>query len=782
MADNPTGRFRIPAWPWPLVITAVALGLRLLYAAHPMIDSDQAVIGLMARHILHGELPVFFWGAPYSSPIESYLAAPLFALLGSSRDTMCLAIILESMAFLWLAYLSARDMWGRAAGIWAMAFAALPPWYFLYFNVFPRTSYLEISIVAVALTWLAWRQVHRGVRPLECLLYGLAAGLGFWFHTALSLYAIAPSGLYLLAGLRRRLFMRPILLMAAAFVLGSLPVWVYNLQHHWATFTHMMSAKPGAGPLAVLASLFQVALPSLLGLFQDGTTTPELGLYSWLLLVLTAVGVLWLLVSRRRSLAAMLRLDFSRADGSEIWLLYLAVIAALVLVYGETAHATRRHFVPLLAGMIPLAGYLLGRIGRLFPCVALLLGALALGSNLYGVMAGTRVLNHQLDAQYRHQMQRNHDLFAAMERHGLSHGYCLDYWDAFVLSFDSAERHTFGVIGDPTYPPYVAAADRAPRKFYLLREPRLGGVERSLAAMGAQHRSFRAGGLICLHAFTPPPAGLGAVDLSRARAFARPRPQTAGRAIDGAVSRWSPWAPQARGQELTLDLGRVVDEVCMLRLLCGVGNDAPRRLMVLTSIDGREWSPALDFSGGWGQWHWSGDAPRLRRMMPVQDLVFPARPARFLRLTQQGSDRRWFWSVQEAGVYRLTGRARPGEDPAAAIAAARGLGARMLYGDEMLDACLPAGLRPPRQAAPKLRKRWSLTDARFLPQDPRGVALAVRLRQGPVIEGFLRSRDMAHRVTAAGGYLVFSGLGAPPRGRLVFNGERLMATIPGEEP
>ncbi len=770
------------AWLWPLLITTAALAARVLFAIHPMIDSDQAIIGLMARHILDGQLPVFFWGAPYSSPIESYLAAPVFALFGAGRHTLCLTIILESMAFLWLAYLSARDMWGRAAGLWAMAFAALPPWYFLYFNSFPRTSYLEICTVALALAWLAWRQVQRGVRPRECFWYGLAAGLGFWFHTALSIYAIIPSGLYLLAGLKRRLFGRPILAMAAAFLLGSLPLWAYNLQHHWSTFTHMMRAKPGAGALEVLASLFKVAIPSLLGVVRDGTSVPVLGAFSWLMLALAGAGLLWLLWLRRRGLAGLLRLDFSHSDGSEIWLLYFATIGILLLLYGETAHATRRHFVPLFAGMIPLAGYLLSRLGRRLPWLALMLGALALGYNLYGVLNGTRVLHPQLEAQYQHQMQRNRDLFAALDRHGLSHGYCLDFWDAFQLSFDAGERFTFGVIGDPTYPPYVAAADRAPRKFYIMREPYLAGVTRALAAMGTAPRRFQAGSLVCLYSFNPTPRGLAALDLTAARATASPRPDTAGRALDGAVSRWSPWAPQAPGQELTVDLGRVVPGVCMLRLLSGTDTDVPRRLAVLTSLDGRDWRPALDFAGGWGLWHWIGDAPRLRWVMPVQDLFFPPRPARFVRLCQQGSDQRWFWSVQELGIYRAAGGRPPAVDAAAVVARARRLGVRMLYGDEPLDAACPPELRPPRQRVPKLRRRWSLADARFLPAELSGVAVAVRPRQGPLLEGFLRSRGMTHRVEPVGGYLLFSGLGAPPRGRLVFNGERLLATVPGEEP
>ena len=57
------------------------LALRLAVIASPLgeIDGDEAVVGLMARHIAFlGELPVFYWGQPYLGSLEAFTAAPLF--------------------------------------------------------------------------------------------------------------------------------------------------------------------------------------------------------------------------------------------------------------------------------------------------------------------------------------------------------------------------------------------------------------------------------------------------------------------------------------------------------------------------------------------------------------------------------------------------------------------------------------------------------------------------------------------------------------------------------
>src|SRR5215467_12916871 len=86
---QPTGIGRVgaPIWLGTLVVAGVAgLGIRLwidrTWLGVP--DSDEAVVGLMARHILDGQLTTFFWGQAYGGSQEALLAAPVFAVFGSS--------------------------------------------------------------------------------------------------------------------------------------------------------------------------------------------------------------------------------------------------------------------------------------------------------------------------------------------------------------------------------------------------------------------------------------------------------------------------------------------------------------------------------------------------------------------------------------------------------------------------------------------------------------------------------------------------------------------------
>src|SRR5580765_6225791 len=48
-------------------------------------DSDQAVVGLMAKHLADGRaFPLFYYGQHYMLAVEPWLAAPFFKVFGAS--------------------------------------------------------------------------------------------------------------------------------------------------------------------------------------------------------------------------------------------------------------------------------------------------------------------------------------------------------------------------------------------------------------------------------------------------------------------------------------------------------------------------------------------------------------------------------------------------------------------------------------------------------------------------------------------------------------------------
>src|SRR5215217_313005 len=70
-------------------------------------DSDQAVVGLMAKHLAEGRaFPLFYYGQHYMLAVEPWLTAPLFKVFGASVATLKLPLmginIAVALVLLWI--------------------------------------------------------------------------------------------------------------------------------------------------------------------------------------------------------------------------------------------------------------------------------------------------------------------------------------------------------------------------------------------------------------------------------------------------------------------------------------------------------------------------------------------------------------------------------------------------------------------------------------------------------------------------------------------------------
>jgi hypothetical protein len=181
-----------------LAVLVVIRSAVFVFFEQSQFDSNQAVIGLMAKHLVEGRaFPVFMYGQNYQLAVESWLAAPLFALAGPSVTALKLPLLAINLAIVFLlVHLLLREV-GLRPGAAALAtlFVALPA---------PGTAakLLEASggtvepLLYAPLLWVTRK------RPGWC---GLVLGVGF-VHREFTLYALAA--LLVLAAARRSLFTR----------------------------------------------------------------------------------------------------------------------------------------------------------------------------------------------------------------------------------------------------------------------------------------------------------------------------------------------------------------------------------------------------------------------------------------------------------------------------------------------------------------------------------------------------------------------------------------------
>ncbi len=128
-------------------------------------------------------------------------------------------------------------------------------------------------------------------------------------------------------------------------------------------------------------------------------------------------------------------------------------------------------------------------------------------------------------------------------------------------------------------------------------------------------------------------------------------------AFDGnPATRWTSGEAQRPGQFFEVDLG---EDTCIaaVELLPGpFSSDYPRQLRVEVSLDEARWIQVKDMSG---MQVWVLRA-LYSHVEPKIDLVFPPRQARYVRLTQTGSDPFKWWSIEEMQVFAdASGHCRP---------------------------------------------------------------------------------------------------------------------------
>src|SRR6476620_8912680 len=62
-------------------------------------DSDQAIFGLMAKHIAEGRaFPVFMYGQTYILAVQAWMAAPFVMIAGASVATLKLPLLIINVA------------------------------------------------------------------------------------------------------------------------------------------------------------------------------------------------------------------------------------------------------------------------------------------------------------------------------------------------------------------------------------------------------------------------------------------------------------------------------------------------------------------------------------------------------------------------------------------------------------------------------------------------------------------------------------------------------------
>lgn len=436
-----------------ILVAGITLRAVSMARANWMIDGDEATFGLMARHILQGERPIFLYGQPYMGSLQAYFGAVSFTLFGMSRVAFKLVTFPEFLAFAASVYLLARRVAGTRATLIATLLAAIPPVYVVSATARLWGPLLDTMTLGNLLLLLVIDEVYPPqVLPprrtwLRGLVMGLLVGFGFWLHGQILVYAATAAILLLMKHRLRAL--RPVLLVPAllGFVVGAGPIWAFARNHDYTTFHYVLGLggeRPDIDYWEVTTYLMRINVPRVLGLGNPWAPLPI-----WLKVPgAIAIGALLLalVVRRRWGIVDWARFSVRRGAPEDALLLFsgLLLLAFVFSNFGDLAlhylelDVTGRYVIPLVSVLPVLLASELVRWQRR----SSLLAGSALGIIVVVWLAGYVIASPARIWQspyWPRLPESNQELVAALDELGVD-AVWINHWAGKPLMFDTQER------------------------------------------------------------------------------------------------------------------------------------------------------------------------------------------------------------------------------------------------------------------------------------------------------------------------------------------------------
>lgn len=531
-----------------MLVLGFMIRWQLIYRMQFSIDSDEAIVGLMAKHIGEGRgIPVFYYGQHYMGSLESLLVAAAFSIFGSSSLVLRAVPLAVSLSLIFLLYLLGREAGGRRAGLIAALLCALPPAALVEWSSKPRGGFIEIVWISALCIWLAIRWTKQGVpRFWQSFFIGAVLGLGWWVNNQI-IFTIGTVGVIwgaVIVRHRESVIVRFRLALAHAirgllgFVIGGAPFWIYNVTNNFVSFSLFGRAE---NPLENALGFIRNGVPIIIGAKRFWTTTEIWSgdcivaslLYGWV------IGRIYSGFRRKR-------IDLFAATMPIIFILLTGIIFSLSS-FGWLSMAPR-YLLPLYPALFILIALGLSTAGV---GESILGSALFVAFHLSSVVVGGWPLPGEPIVYGEDRVARNHaPLIEWLEKENIE-WVRTNYWIGYRLAFETDERVRFLVLGKPhetrilEYEKLGHQVDPS-RVAYVLTAHQGPVIEQSLRALSISYERAEVGSYVVLYRIQNPFKQLIPLERSMLRASASVNQEMAGNAIDGVLdTRWGSGRPQS---------------------------------------------------------------------------------------------------------------------------------------------------------------------------------------------------------------------------------------------
>jgi hypothetical protein len=756
-----------------LIVFGLALLTRGLTLLVPVLGADETTVGLMSLRVMAGDFPVFFFGQNFMGSLEAYLGGSFFQFFGPSPLTLAFLPVLFSLLFLFLLYLLSKAFMDSKTAQWSVTSLSIPPLFLLLWTHEARLHYHFVLIFGHFLLLTTHKILYRNGAPntkrLLFVLLGLLSGMAWWTNYLLITY-ILPVGFFLFLKDKRVFFSKNFLWLIFFFLIGSSPLWVYNIFHHFP-ISGITNLGSGSNILPYLRDFFINAFPILLG-FLPPLTQDKFDYFGYLIIgPIFGAAVVYYCYRFRKSFKLILLLRLPETKGGEILVFIFLINIALNLFthYGiRLSDNDQKYLLPLYTCLpIFLAVFLLD-LKKISSGLSLGLLGFFLFSNLIGDLRhdGWIILNRKQFLDYQEKEKIKIRLIDFLKKKGLDRFYYES--EGASLTFESREALISAHPYQEGCLKYADLVDASRKPAYIFQgEDKM--FEENLKAIGGSYQKIRAtDGHLIYTDFIPPQESYRSIPRNLWKATSNLNSAAVNLAFDDNVSTgWGTGKSQKQGTYFLLDLGRM-EQVGKISYLPASYREIPRGYQVAVSLEGKTWQMVAHVPEYRGPLFWSGPNPMTRLRQGRIEIVFPPHGCRFIEISLlvNGNDNPW--SINELFVFSLEnhiGNIRTSLPNEAEIdhllAFLKGQKVKFVYTDPWLSAVI----RVKSQG-----KIGALISNLFLgdngESDPEAdrfigvaltpkVSLVVEKQESKSLEKILREADSLYREKEIGPYMVY---------------------------
>jgi len=433
---------------------AAFLKAGLLLANVVPFNADEAVVALMARHILQGMHPVFFYGQAYLGSLDAWLIAGGFVVFGQRVWAIRLVQVLLYMGTIWTTTRLGEVVFSRRVGVLAAWLLAVPAVNVTLYTTATLGGYGEALLIGNVILLVTYRIIDAGrdSNPSHWLIFGVMVGFGLWVFGLTLIYSLSASMFLLWYLWRNRTdvswVLKPVLLTGGGFLLGAFPYWLGVIQVGGG----LVAAELGGSAIAGVegGNWFSQVGQHLFSFLMLGTTV-AFGMrppweVRWLALPLLPFVLgfwCWVMVHVFGQATAFIR--GNAVPHRQLPLLGMVITLAVGFVITPFgADPSGRYFVPLV---VPLSLFAANTVlVQARPRLRAALILLVLGYHMAGTLqsAGQNPpgITTQFDAVTWLDKSYDDELIAFLKAQNETRGYT-NYWVAYPLAFLSGEELVF---------------------------------------------------------------------------------------------------------------------------------------------------------------------------------------------------------------------------------------------------------------------------------------------------------------------------------------------------